>query len=109
LSKLAPREHLQADPDGRHAGRPFSLDPADYTARCRQCHVTYDDSARPRGEAAPNAKLTTAQVDEIRRQTQAGKISQRAIGEQFGVCPSTVSLIKRHRTWKHLGDAEANS
>jgi len=108
LRKDAPREHLQADRDGRHAGRPFSLDPADYTARCRRCHIIYDGGrARQQGSAGTNAKLTASQAGEILRQALTGGISQRAIGARYGVCPSTVGLIKRRRTWAHLADIDA--
>jgi hypothetical protein len=100
------------DETGRHRDRPFSLNPADYRARCRRCHIVYDGGrARQQGAGGTNARLTEAQVREIRRLVLlTSGISQRAIGEQFGICPSTVSLIKRRRTWKHLGDAaETNS
>ena len=55
------------------------------------------DMARKRrtlnGERRPNAKLTDAQVDEIRERYAAGGISQRALGAEYGVGGPTVSMI----------------
>ncbi len=53
-----------------------------------------------RGERVGGAKLTTAQVLEIRG--MAG--SQREIAERFDVAPSLICEIKRRGIWKHLQD-----
>ena len=49
------------------------------------------------GEARPQAKLTDQEVDKIRRRYAAGGISQRALGVQYGVSQSAISLITRRR------------
>lgn len=51
-----------------------------------------------RGEQCPVSKLTEANVLEIRRLTASG-ITQRTIAAQFGIDQSTVSDIKRGKSW----------
>jgi len=55
----------------------------------------------PRGERVGSAKLTEAQVLEIRRLAREG-LTQRAIARQFGVSQFLVSLIIRREIWKHV-------
>lgn len=52
------------------------------------------------GEAAPTAVLTNEDVLKIRR--MRGKITQVAIGKQFGVHHSHVSRIQNRKFWKHI-------
>lgn len=63
---------------------------ADRKERMRCDHV--------RGERHPRAKLTQAQVDEIRRRLDAGE-SQEALAEEFDVHPTTISNIGNDKTW----------
>jgi hypothetical protein len=56
---------------------------------------------RARGERHGRAKLTETDVVEIRRLAQQG-VSQRVIGERFGVHASTVGFIARGEHWTHL-------
>jgi hypothetical protein len=91
LSRATPADRLVTD--GR--GRRFSTNPADYQARCTRCHIHYDGGPRRR----PGAKLTPSQVQEIRRLVHTGGLPQRVIAARFGIERSTVSLIKRRRTW----------
>ncbi len=60
--------------------------------RCRN-----GDQQKERNGAA---KLTNAQVDEIRRLLQKGGLFQWQIAKLFGVSQSTVSEIKNRRHWK---------
>lgn len=53
-----------------------------------------------RGESHPVSKLTEQQVIAIR--AMAGKMSQRLIGEQFGISPPQVSNIQRGKSWGWL-------
>ena len=53
----------------------------------------------PRGEASPRAKVTSAQVRDIRRRYAAGGISQSALGEEYGVDQTHVSRIIRGTRW----------
>ena len=59
------------------------------------------------GEASPGAKISSRDVQEIRRLILEGGLLQREIGEMFGVTSMTVSRIKRGVTWTHLPRAEA--
>lgn len=52
------------------------------------------------GETSPNAKLTAAQVEEIRLRYAAGGIFQRELGEEFGVSQTQIGRIVRRVRWK---------
>ncbi len=52
------------------------------------------------GENRPLAKLTVAQVQEIRRLYARGHITTRAIASQFHVAHSSIWYIVRNRSWK---------
>lgn len=56
-----------------------------------------------RGSEKVEAKLTEADVQEIRRRVRAGEM-QRLIAADFGVSQGTISDIKRGRSWRHLPD-----
>lgn len=62
----------------------------------RRCRSTF-------GERKALAKLTEADVLEIRRRVRAGEL-QRSIAEDFGVSRVTISDIKRRKSWQHLPD-----
>lgn len=68
--------------------------------------VAKDRQARLKGEAAPRAKLTEAQVLGIRARAAAGE-PHRKLGREFAVDYSTISDIVRRKSWAHLecGDA----
>lgn len=51
-----------------------------------------------RGEDAPAAKLTDAVVQQIRDSDESGGVLSR----RFGVSRTTISHIRRGKTWKHL-------
>lgn len=52
-----------------------------------------------RGERQGHAKLTAAQVNEIRAAWARGGVTQRALGALFGVTQGTVGDILHGRTW----------
>lgn len=54
----------------------------------------------PTGEQNHFAKLTVTEVQEIRRQTDAG-VPQRVVAARFRVCQQTISDVRR-RTWKQV-------
>jgi len=56
----------------------------------------------PPGEGHHLAKLTDANVLEIRKLYAAGGISQRKLGERFGVAQTNISLIVLRGVWTHL-------
>jgi len=56
----------------------------------------------PPGEGHHSAKLTDANVLEIRKLHAAGGISQRKLGERFGVAQANISLIVLRKHWAHV-------
>ncbi|WP_242217995.1 HNH endonuclease signature motif containing protein [Shinella zoogloeoides] len=57
--------------------------------------------ARRRGETNPTAKLTTAQVLEIRARSAIGEGSG-SLGRAFGMDSSTIRAIVRREIWAHI-------
>jgi len=55
-----------------------------------------------RGENNPNSILTEQNVIEIRIDLNEEILTQKEIGEKFGVCRKTISLIKHRKLWKHI-------
>jgi hypothetical protein len=56
----------------------------------------------PRGETNGRAKLTAQAVIDMRMRYATGGISQDALGEEYGVAQTLVSLIVRRRIWAHV-------
>lgn len=54
---------------------------------------------RPRGEQAGTAKLTAAQVTEMRATYARGGITQRALAAQHGVSQATIAQLLRRKRW----------
>lgn len=67
----------------------------------RDRHAKHRD-ARQQGESHGAAKLTAAQVEEIR----AARASQSEIAARFGLEPSHVSRIRRGKSWAHTMPSE---
>lgn len=57
---------------------------------------------RFRGESAFNVKLDDAAVREIRSAYAVGNVSQRELGDRFGISQSTVSQIILKQRWAHV-------
>jgi len=55
------------------------------------------------GERNGSAKLTAAEVQEIRRMRQSG-VYQHEIAKKFGVTQRVISLIERKLLWSHVTD-----
>ena len=55
---------------------------------------------RHRGERNGRARLTEAQVEEIRARYVAGGVSQFALAEDYSVAQTTISAIVRGKNWK---------
>lgn len=58
------------------------------------------------GERSPRAKLTEAQAREIADESRWHGVSQREIGEIYGVSQGIVSNIRKKRRWKHLWEGK---
>lgn len=54
------------------------------------------------GEKHPNHKLIEQNVIEIRMDLKERKLTQKEIAEKFNIDPSTISDIKRRKTWSHI-------
>lgn len=55
----------------------------------------------PRGERNPSAKLTSADVLEIRLRHRKGGESQASLAEEFGIGRTAISNIINGKTWRH--------
>ena len=74
------------------------------------CHGTQQDNVMDRdargrrdvkGEQVGTAKLTEADVLDIRASVLPGT----ALAEKYSISPSTISLIKTGKSWKHVMEA----
>lgn len=62
------------------------------------CNDKILDGTYQIGEAAANCKLTEEQVIAIRNDARI----QRIIAEEYGVSKSTIAMIKRRESWRHI-------
>ncbi len=83
--------------DALIAGRPGSWEAA-LVAQLVSGTVGYDNEALP----PPRGKLTDAQVRQIRERYDWGDLTQRELGAEYGVSPSTISDITSGKTWRWL-------
>jgi hypothetical protein len=67
----------------------------------RNGHYTHPERTA-HGSLLKSAKLTEAQVQDIRAYYGQGKISQSAIAREYGIGISTVNAIVHRKTWKHV-------
>lgn len=58
-------------------------------------------SKAPRGEAVKSAKLTEAQVRDIRKRL-ACRVKPKVLAEEYGISLATISSIAHGRYWKHV-------
>ena len=90
-------------------------EPDHYEPRCRSCHRDYDLDLLPRGERHGCAKLTAAQVAEIRALWESEQVpghvhrngcghsvewTLTALAARFGIARSAVHRIVRNVTWR---------
>lgn len=55
------------------------------------------------GENNPRAKVSAAAVRAMRAEYAAGGVSQRALGERYGISQGVVSKIVHGKVWTHVG------
>jgi predicted XRE-type DNA-binding protein len=65
-------------------------------------YIAPSTTNRVRGESHHNTILTSANVRKIKKLYAAGKISQQAIADKFGVSQSAVSRIVFGKYWVHV-------
>jgi hypothetical protein len=72
--------------------------------RCRACADTLAGAHgnHRRGDAHQHAKLTEADVREMRRLWAAGGITLQALGARFGVTKSGANMVVYRRCWTHI-------
>ena len=54
-----------------------------------------------KGERIAQAKLTSEDVIQIRQRLKAGE-TQLALSKEFGVNKLAISMVKNHKTWRHV-------
>lgn len=69
-----------------------------YDSRKNNHADTKRHGMKPRGESHANSKLTDTEVKAIRR----SKSSCAKAAADFGVCPMTISLVRRKLRWAHV-------
>lgn len=70
--------------------------------RNRTCSYEKKCATIPHGEDSPNAKLTEADVRDIRARCKPGQWVMRKIAKEYNVHRITIQKIVYRRTWKHL-------
>lgn len=75
--------------------------PADNTADMKM------KGREAKGEMVGNHKLTASDVVEIRKEWDAGRITQFEIAAKYGIDHSAVSLIVLRKRWAHVVEAAA--
>lgn len=55
-----------------------------------------------RGERVPQHKLTSCDVEDIRRTYAAGGMTQKALAAHYGVDPSNISRVVNRKQWTHV-------
>lgn len=86
---------------GRHLnGNPNddTLNNLEWGTQEENCQDTVRHGRSTKGEKNAQSKLTALQITEIKARALAGE-SGKALAADFGVSPSTICDIKKHRTW----------
>lgn len=102
--------HLQNILDREAKGRGNQVSGEAHHAKRNPGHMASGDrngsrthpEVRPKGEGHANAKLTNAQVIEIRRLRDASDLTKEEIGAMFGITGGMVGHIHSRRSWKHI-------
>lgn len=102
---------------GEDAGGRFALHACDNPPCCNPAHLRWgnqvaniadmDSRGRARrpiwkGVEHPRAKLTDEDVQHVRAAYASGQVSQRELGEHFGVSQVQVSRLVAGKSWSHM-------
>lgn len=79
------------------------------TRRENQLHAIHEGLSAGHGEDHPRAKLTNAQVSEIRRTYTGALGEQTAIAKKYGVSQMLISKIITRAIWDHLDDDDPSN
>lgn len=85
--------------DNRKCVRPEHLELGTQTDNV---HDRDEKGRAPHGEQHQDAKLTDAQVIEIRARYASGTAGQEQLAAEYGVSPSAIWQVVTGRKWKHL-------
>ncbi len=88
--------HLDGDPSNN------SLDNLRWGTTAEQNADRSKHGTLPQGGAHWRAKVTEAQVLEIRRLHAEGGWTHERLGKRFGVCAGSIGYIVRRDTWRHI-------
>ena len=88
--------HLDGNPTNNNA---TNLAQVTHLENMRHC---VEHGTRVEGSAHPKAKLTDAQVLEIRQRWQSNHVTQTSLANEYGVSSSTMSRILTKRTYKNV-------
>lgn len=97
---VAPSSQVANHKDGNKSNN--RIDNLEWVTRSQNNHHAFEIGLRERGENHDLAKLTDAQVMEIRQSYQGRWGEQSRIAEKFGVTQGLVSQILRGQVWRHL-------
>lgn len=75
---------------------------ADMVSKGRHLDGRKKAGEKMRGEGHFRAKLTEADVLNIRRSYSKGQVTGTELGRRYGVCQSTIHLIIHRHNWKHV-------
>lgn len=89
----------------RHCVAPAHLR---WATRIENVHDQVRDETNPQGERNTNAKLTAAQVAEIRRRYSEGGVTQGELAADYGVSDSNIGAVVRRVSWDFLSDEVAS-
>lgn len=95
-----PEGHEANHEDGNHANAKLS-NLSWVTRAYNQEHATRTGLRKHlTGEAHPNAKVTRAQAEEIRRRYAVGDISMLNLGYEYGITRGAVDAIVKGKVWR---------
>lgn len=75
----------------------------EFLTRPQNMKHAYDNDLYPHGERHRDARLTAAEVIEIRAIYAVGDIGCKRLGKRYGVHPKTVWSIVNGKKWRRLG------
>lgn len=87
--------HINGDPTDNHVNN------LEWVTRQENILHAYETGLRESGENSHLAKLTEAEVLEIRRRLDKGEM-QKTLAEEFGVTASAIHCIKYRKSWRHI-------
>ena len=88
--------------DNRGCVNPDHLYLGDYSRNLRDAYERGGRARRPKGETHHRAKVTEADVRDIRHRYAGGQVTQAALGIEYGIGCDQVSRIVNRHVWAHV-------